>query len=118
MSAVQAVVNKLDFRWVEPVPRPRRSALRAGFGCRILTAWQQISFALMFILLGAGLLFAWGLNRIAPVVSVLDPVIERFEPDYSVYKIRFTVDGVETAPCHIVIYSETVKWNVRCWGAL
>ena len=101
---------------MEPPARPVPSAVRRALSCRILTAWQQLAFALAFAALGAGALFAWRLDRVAPQVTVLDPMIERFEADYSVYRLRFAADGVELAPCHIVAWHQTGKWSVRCWS--
>ena len=82
----------------------------------MLTAWQQAKVVCIFMLLGAGLLFTWKLSHTSPRVMVLDPMIERFETDYSVYRLRFAVDGVELAPCHIVAWHQTGKWTMRCGG--
>lgn len=91
-----------------------RSTLRRVFGCRVLTAWQQMKVACVFTLLGAGLLFAWKLDHNTPQVMILDPMIERFETDYSVYRLRFAVGGVETQPCHFVAWHQSGKWSARC----
>ena len=107
-------MRKLEVQWVEPPARPAPSVVRRVLSCRILTAWQQLAFALAFAALGAGVLFAWRLDRVTPQVTVLDPMIERFEADYSVYRLRFEVGGVETSPCHIVAWHQTGKWGVRC----
>ena len=116
MRPPEAVVKRFEVKWVEPLACTRPSALRRVLGCRVLTAWQQAAFGIVFAVLGVGVVLAWELNRIAPTVTVLDPVIERFEKDYSVYKLRFAAGGVELAPCHLVVYGESGKWNVRCWG--
>ena len=119
MKPSEAVVKRFEAQWVEPPLRLEQSSLRRILGCRVLTAWQQAAFACAFALLGVALVLAWRLDRAAPPqITVLDPVIERFEPDYSVYRLRFAANGAEIAPCHLVVYGETGKWNVRCWGAL
>ncbi len=108
-----------------PLDRRGRAlrALREFFdlsACQVFTVRQQIAAALLVAALGAlGVLaaLAWWLQRLPAVqVTVLDPVIERFERDYSVYRIRFAWLGAEIEPCHIVAWHETGKWTVRCGG--
>lgn len=85
--------------------------------CRIFTVRQQIAAVLFVAALGAvGALMAeasYDAKNPAPV-KLLDPVIERFDPEsYSVYRIVFEHRGIESW-CHIVIYSATGTWNVKC----
>lgn len=83
--------------------------------CRVLTVRQQIAFALVCAALGAAgavVAAAHQLERIAPV-AVFSGEIERFQPDYSVYRLRFQWRGHEISSCHIVIYGDR-KWAVKC----
>ena len=106
----------------EPILNRRqraRRALREFFdlsACRVFTMRQQILWALACGAIGAVAVSAAALlhaDRLAPV-DVLTPEIERFQPDYSVYRIRFGWRGMEISSCHIVIYGETGKWTVKC----
>ena len=91
-----------------------QSTLRRVLSCRILTARQQFAFALTFAVLGAAAAFALEPPSPTIPVTLLDPVIERFEADYSVYRLRFAIAGDEIDPCHIVAWHQTGKWTVRC----
>jgi hypothetical protein len=84
--------------------------------CRVFTTWQQILWALAFAAIGAaGAIAAVVLQveRIEPV-AVSDVEIQRLQPDYSVYRVRFEWRGREISSCHIVTYGETGKWTVKC----
>ena len=99
---------------MEPIVLRAPSRLRRVLSCRVLTAWQQVSFAFAFVILGAVLVATLKLPRPYDPVVILDPVIERHETDYSVYRLRFAALGAELPPCHIVAWHQTMKWTVRC----
>lgn len=108
------VSNKLEVWWVDHAAMRRVSARHKILACRILTAGQQAIFSLGFAALGAVAAAAWWPSRTVDPVVLLDPVIERSEADYSVYRLRFASSGTELAPCHIVAWHQTGKWTVRC----
>lgn len=86
--------------------------------CRVFTIRQQFGFGLLFAALGAASLSVVLLHSAPslPPVVLLDPKIERFENDYSVFRIRFEWRGLELPSCHIVAWHQTGKWTARCWA--
>jgi hypothetical protein len=92
--------------------------------CRVVTQWQQLGAALGFAALGAIAALMWADRRAeklaaAAAVFVLDPKIERagnpaIEGDYSIYRLRFSWQGNEITPCHLVAWHTTGKWSLRC----
>lgn len=64
--------------------------------------------------LALGIALMWCTMHFAAPVRLLDPMIERAEADYSIYRVRFEWMGVETAPCHFVAWHQTGKWTARC----
>jgi len=84
--------------------------------CDIFTVRQQLLRSCLAAAIGAAtalVVAGWQMDHIAPVI-VSGAEIERLQPDYSVYRIRFEWRGIEISSCHIVIYGETGKWTVKC----
>lgn len=86
--------------------------------CRVFTQLQQLALALLCAAIGAAAALVYVAEREPAALAsfkALDPVIERVDTDYSIYRLRWQLLGVEVKPCHLVAWHQTGKWTLKCW---